>query len=551
MIVQILAPDYIKRIVTEMCKSEKGILQIYNGEKQLLMSADACEGYHLEGYEGIDMPYEVKIDGNTYMMQVQPAKSAKGYYAVAVDTSVFWEKLSNLRYTGILGGIACIVISIWIAWRGSKRSYLPLGSIIDRIEEHKLLHYDSLEHSEVEFINQIFEEEAKERRYLYRKEQEDELAEAILSLLYGNTVIKSGEDVFTEIGITLCSDQFCAVVMVCEKNSEMESDLQAFAIKNIFEELFNRENRGYLVRTLENQYVMLVNIDGAAEDVLLAQILQDGQAFLKTHFGLHVSAAVGDIHEGMAKIPLSYKEAKAALRYKYLLGEGCCIRYSQIRAREFNYSASMESRLSKMVIGYVKAPASAKTPEQFTKELFALYEINEDASLDTVECFKYEMLSVLNKAVVSNKGVFSSYKESIEEMLAQPTLDKFSEKLIAVLTTLREKEKESAASEDICNRARSYILAHYRQSDLSLNLLSEQMKVSAYYLSKLFKDKYDISILDYISQTRIRSAKEDLKNTAKTIKQIAQENGFLSSNVFINTFKKWEGITPGIYRKLQ
>ena len=77
------------------------------------------------------------------------------------------------------------------------------------------------------------------------------------------------------------------------------------------------------------------------------------------------------------------------------------------------------------------------------------------------------------------------------------------------------------------------------------------MKVSASYLSKLFKEKYDISIPDFISQTRVKSAKDDLKNTNKNIKQVAEENGFLSSTVFINTFKKWEGVTPGIYRNLE
>ena len=318
--------------------------------------------------------------------------------------------------------------------------------------------------------------------------------------------------------------------------------MQAFAIKNIFEELYNQNDRGYLIRTSEDQYVSLINIGESTSEELLAAVLRKGQAFLKEHLGIYVSVAIGDIHEGMAEIPLAYKEAKAALRYRYLFGEESCIRYSQIKEREFNYSASVESRLSKMVIGYVKDSSPSKTPEQFTQELLEVYGINEQASLDTVECFKYEMLSVINKAVVSNKGVFSNYKDRIEEMLMQPTLEKFKEKFIDVLTELWEKEKETEASD--------YILEHYREADLSVNMLAEKMHVSTYYLSKLFKDKYDISIPDYISQTRIRSAKEDLKNTSKTIKQIAEENGFLSSNVFINTFKKWEGITPGIYRKL-
>ena len=191
-IVQILEPKYLDRIMTDIYESEEGVLLIFNEEKELLISGDGGQEYHLDGYKELDMPYEVEIGDSTYMMQVQPAESTVGYYAVAVDAKIFWEKLSDLRLICFIGGFACIVISIFVAWRGSKRSYLPLGNIINRIEENKLLRYDSQEHSEVEFINHIFEKEAKEKRYLYRKEQEEGMADFIISLLYGDVGIWRG-----------------------------------------------------------------------------------------------------------------------------------------------------------------------------------------------------------------------------------------------------------------------------------------------------------------------------------------------------------------------
>ncbi|MBQ8232251.1 MAG: helix-turn-helix domain-containing protein [Lachnospiraceae bacterium] len=550
-VVQIIDPKYLNKIMTEMYQPEDGVLLIFDEKEKLLISGDNREEYHMDGYIAADMPYEIKINNNKYMMQVQQAKSVPGYYAVAIDAKIFWEKLSELRIICIVGGLACAVISIYIAWRGSKRTYSPLWNIVNHIEEYNLLQYDAEMNSEVEFINKIFEKEVNERRYLDRKEKADKLDSFIISLLYGDVSVGAGEDAFIENGISLCSDRFSVVVMSVVKTREMESDLQAFAIKNIFEELYNQGNRGYLVRTADNQFVSLINIGEALSTELLSDVLLEGQKFVREHLNIIVTIAVGDIHEGMAEIPMSYKEAREALRYKYLFGEESCIQYSQIKARELNYSVSGESRLSKMVIGYMKDSSPAKSAEQFVRELLEMYGINEQASMDTVECFKYEMLSIINKAVMSNKGVFDNYKESVEELILQPTLEKFREKFIDVLTKLWEKERESIEQEDICNRVRSYILEHYREPELSVNMLGDKMRISTYYLSKLFKAKYDISIPDYISQTRIRSAKDDLKNTSKNIKQIAEENGFLSSTVFINTFKKWEGITPGIYRKLK
>ena len=70
------------------------------------------------------------------------------------------------------------------------------------------------------------------------------------------------------------------------------------------------------------------------------------------------------------------------------------------------------------------------------------------------------------------------------------------------------------------------------------------------YLSKLFKDKYQLSIPDYIAKTRVSHAKKQLRETECSIQEIAQDNGFLNSNSFIRVFKKQEGITPGVYRSL-
>ena len=81
-------------------------------------------------------------------------------------------------------------------------------------------------------------------------------------------------------------------------------------------------------------------------------------------------------------------------------------------------------------------------------------------------------------------------------------------------------------------------------------MIGEELGVSSVEMSKVFRERYNSSIPDYISTVRIRNSKEDLRETNKSIKDVAAENGFLSSTVFIATFKKIEGITPGKYRDL-
>lgn len=53
-----------------------------------------------------------------------------------------------------------------------------------------------------------------------------------------------------------------------------------------------------------------------------------------------------------------------------------------------------------------------------------------------------------------------------------------------------------------------------------------------------------------ISKVRIMKSKELLSSTSLNIKEIAEATGFISSTVFISTFKKYEGITPGQYKQV-
>ena len=115
---------------------------------------------------------------------------------------------------------------------------------------------------------------------------------------------------------------------------------------------------------------------------------------------------------------------------------------------------------------------------------------------------------------------------------------------------LHQKRKDQMNHSDICQQTREYIEENYANMQLSVSLLGEVMEVSASYLSKLYKKKYGISILDDISRTRIKKSKSLLQNTSMNVNEVAEQTGFMSSNVFIKAFKKWEGITPGRYREL-
>lgn len=90
---------------------------------------------------------------------------------------------------------------------------------------------------------------------------------------------------------------------------------------------------------------------------------------------------------------------------------------------------------------------------------------------------------------------------------------------------------------------------NYDQNYLGLCYISEQVNVSTSYVSKVFKDEYGVGIVEYMNGLRIQQAKKLMDRENMTVKEIAEKVGFASDIHFIRSFKKYENITPGMYKK--
>lgn len=84
---------------------------------------------------------------------------------------------------------------------------------------------------------------------------------------------------------------------------------------------------------------------------------------------------------------------------------------------------------------------------------------------------------------------------------------------------------------------------------ITLEGLSEKFYINKFYLTRVFKEQFGISIISYILQIRITHAKQLLRFTDKTIETIGIESGIGPLNYFSRMFKKVEGITPSEYRQ--
>ena len=95
---------------------------------------------------------------------------------------------------------------------------------------------------------------------------------------------------------------------------------------------------------------------------------------------------------------------------------------------------------------------------------------------------------------------------------------------------------------------RQYLTEHYGEK-ITLDQLSERFFLNKYYLTRLFRSTYGITISDYILELRIRRAKELLRFSSESLEEIARLCGFYDLAYFSRKFKNAEGCSPSAFRK--
>lgn len=129
------------------------------------------------------------------------------------------------------------------------------------------------------------------------------------------------------------------------------------------------------------------------------------------------------------------------------------------------------------------------------------------------------------------------------------------ELFVLVSRTLKVEWEQSIKSRSVKLKellaiSKEYIENNY-EKEISLSDVAGYVFLSESYFAHTFKDEFGISPKKYLLNVRINSAKELLGMTDQKINDIAKEVGFSSQQRFNDIFKKYEGMTPLHYRKIE
>jgi AraC family transcriptional regulator len=97
-------------------------------------------------------------------------------------------------------------------------------------------------------------------------------------------------------------------------------------------------------------------------------------------------------------------------------------------------------------------------------------------------------------------------------------------------------------------QAIAYIHDHLAD-DLTIAAIADELEMSQYYFSRLFKQSIGMSPYRYVMEQRIEAAKHLLRKTPLPISVISDQVGFSNQNQLTIQFRNLTGTTPSNYRK--
>ena len=112
----------------------------------------------------------------------------------------------------------------------------------------------------------------------------------------------------------------------------------------------------------------------------------------------------------------------------------------------------------------------------------------------------------------------------------------------------QNKLPETGTARDKFNEMVNYIDKHYSE-DIKLKALCEKFYINESYCCILFRRHKQQTFSQYLTDVRIKKAKELLKRSAMPVSAICQQVGYGDYFYFNKLFKRKTGLTPNEYRK--
>jgi AraC-like DNA-binding protein/DNA-binding NarL/FixJ family response regulator len=175
--------------------------------------------------------------------------------------------------------------------------------------------------------------------------------------------------------------------------------------------------------------------------------------------------------------------------------------------------------------------------------------LTKEACFELLEQLKMSIHAI---APVGNVDMLDGI--NLQAILQIPKLDPLSAYMNRTVEDIFSRLQNNAAKNKGANRTmvlkiNAYARSHFQERSFSVEQTAVHVGLSRNYLTKIYKKTTYIGFWEYVTGLRMGKAKQLLRRTDDTLLSIAESVGYGSEYHFCRKFKKYNGVSPGAWRK--
>lgn len=329
------------------------------------------------------------------------------------------------------------------------------------------------------------------------------------------------------------------------------------AINSVLENACSENGKTVHVQMEDGCFVFIMSFAGTAGEAQInakaVNSICNIEGAVKRFLNIRMSFGLSSICPTFSKIKDFYGEACTVLENGYYKGSNYIVQKNELVNRaKGQVFAGLSVAQEKNLISCIREVKKESTVEAI-KEIFSNLRENK-ASYEHVKMVSIDLVNLLNRmgkefgldlntVYLNNSRLYEEIKkyDSMEE------LQQWFNMLFSSLLGVLEISNIHAGHSPVIKKAIEFILNHYHKN-ISLSDVSEYVRVSPQYLSKLFREECKKGFVSYLNHVRIERAKRMLEEGVE-LKDLAQKLGFNSYTYFFTVFKENTGVTPQQYEK--
>ncbi|NHN34108.1 response regulator transcription factor [Paenibacillus agricola] len=197
-------------------------------------------------------------------------------------------------------------------------------------------------------------------------------------------------------------------------------------------------------------------------------------------------------------------------------------------------------------INYVIKHAQKNRVENIVCELFERWESQGALTCHFLFLAYSSIANISTDGDLSDNSPIDSFNFGLKMKFNAELIRSYFIHLIMEMIDIQQKGDLDGAGDRI-GLVKAYIDAHYAEP-LSLNHLAHQFYISKEYLANRFKQKFALTVHQYLHGIRLRKALELLMDPQYRISDVALMVGYDNFSYFNKLFRKEYGLTPTEYR---